>query len=50
MSAILHNLLLDFGPAPAHLHVRGCLILSSDMIDHNKLAETVVVKLVLIVN
>ena len=27
---ILHNFLLEFGPAPAHLqHARGCLILPS---------------------
>ena len=51
MRAILHNFLLEFGPAPAHLHVSGCLILSSGMINHINLAETqFVVKLGLIVN
>ena len=33
IGAILPNILLEFGPAPGHLHVRGCLILSSGIIN-----------------
>ena len=51
IGAILHNILLEFGPAPGHLHVRGCLILSSGIINHNIGWDLqVVVKLVLIAN
>ena len=51
IGAILHNILLEFGPAPGHLHVRGCLILSSGIINHNIGWDVqVVVKLVLIAN